>query len=453
MLVDTIRRYGDDRLSTRVRIVWWGTDPDGFIDHYEYTFDDINASPVWISTNVNDTTFLLPTPVGEDTADFRFYVRAIDNTGLSDPTPATLVYPVRNSPPSVSFVSSGINTERTFPVLRFSWEGSDPDGFENLSGYEFVINDSTSTPVTLPVTAVAITLKADDPTVDFPDASIYLNNNTTTESFKLSGLRLDDTNRVYIRAVDQSGARSAYMSSNLIHVKKVRSTVLMVNAYSSPGQAATAKTFYGSGLTTQGITLFDTMNLFESGLEEERSPDNLTQSRVFELFETIIWFGNNAETSLSLAQKTTTEFLDNGGKLFMATYVSSSFDEQSQFLDFTPVDELLVPEDTILILDKDSILNPVNAGWPILMNTTIIGVVRPMLLKTGAEPLYHADLIARDPGSMLWPWGGVSVVMAKGKDLSGNTNFIFSTLELQSLDGNANIDELFEKVLIDEFGL
>jgi hypothetical protein len=42
--------------------------------------------------------------------------------------------------------------------------------------------------------------------------------------------------------------------------------------------------------------------------------------------------------------------------------------------------------------------------------------------------------------------------MAKKEDGVGNTNFVISTLELNKLDGLINIDEFFQKVIIDEFG-
>jgi hypothetical protein len=45
------------------------------------------------------------------------------------------------------------------------------------------------------------------------------------------------------------------------------------------------------------------------------------------------------------------------------------------------------------------------------------------------------------------------VIMAKKTDNNGNTNFIFTTLELNKLNGLNNMNTLFQKIFIDEFGL
>jgi hypothetical protein len=125
----------------------------------------------------------------------------------------------------------------------------------------------------------------------------------------------------------------------------------------------------------------------------------------------------------------------------------------SNFLDFTPIAELVNPVDTTLILDNGAQLIPVDGSWPTLQSTAIVGTVKPIILQIGATPLYQANLTAKDNITLsLTPWLGESVVMAKKEDGVGNTNFVISTLELNKLDGLINIDEFFQKVIIDEFG-
>lgn len=447
--LDTIIRSGDERLKSEVHIQWWGDDPDGYLAGYEFSFDNIN----WTFTKSNDSIFVLSPPAGQDTIDFVFRVRAIDNKGATDPTPAVLVYPIKNSVPQVQFVPGTHNPIKTFPVIKLYWKGSDPDGDQNISNYELVWNDTMRQPVVFPSSASSATFIASDMQGDSSACEIYINNNSTPESFQIDGLRLNDSNRLFIRVVDQSGSVSAYVASYQFFVKKVHSNILLVNAYTSG--ASTMESFYTQQLTSQGILLFDTIRIFEQsgGKNTQQSPDNITQSKIFDLFETIIWFGNNADQSLSLAQKTTDGFFNTGGKMMMVVYVSSTFDEQSQFLDFTPVASLVVPEDTTLILNNAAVVSPQKTGWPILKSNGIVGVVRPMNLNIGAEPLYHATLTARDNINLtLSPWMGISTVLARRK-VSGQTNFIISTVELNVLNGNNNIDSLFNKVLIQEFGL
>nr|HMT11942.1 hypothetical protein [Ignavibacteria bacterium] len=82
---------------TRIKITWWGDDPDGLIAGYRFSFDSTNCT----YSAGNDSTFQLVI-VGNDST-FRFWVAAVDDKGNIDPTPATNLYPVFNSPPKVSF--------------------------------------------------------------------------------------------------------------------------------------------------------------------------------------------------------------------------------------------------------------------------------------------------------------------------------------------------------------
>lgn len=447
--LDTIIRKGDDRLRSEVHVQWWGDDPDGFVAGFEFTFDNIN----WTFTPSNDSVFILSPPAGQDTIDFVFRVRAIDNLGANDATPATLVYPIKNTRPEVAFVPGANNPVLTFPVVKLYWQGTDPDGQQNISHFEVVWNDTLNPSITLPAIASSATFIATDMQANSSACEIYLNNNAAPESYTIDGLRLNDTNRLYIRITDQSGALSAFIPSYAFFVKKIHADILVVNAYTSGATAA--ENFYFQQLAYQGIAPFDTIRIFEmsAGNHTQQSPDNITQSKIFELFETIIWFGNSADQSLSLAQKTTDAFFNKGGKMMMAVNVSSTFDEQSQFLDFTPATSLVVPKDTTLILDNAAVLQPQLSGWPTLASSGIVGVVRPMNLNIGADPLYNATLTARDDINLtLSPWVGNSIVLSRRK-VNGKTNFVMSTLELNILNGNNNIDSLFQKILIDEFGL
>jgi hypothetical protein len=58
---------------TRIRITWWGDDPDGLIKGYRFSFDSTN----WTYSEGNDSTFQLVI-VGNDST-FRFWVAAVDD--------------------------------------------------------------------------------------------------------------------------------------------------------------------------------------------------------------------------------------------------------------------------------------------------------------------------------------------------------------------------------------
>lgn len=454
-IVDTIIRTGDDRFNSQVFINWWGDDPDGYIAGYEFTFDSlVNDQTDWRFTLNHDSVFLLPAPPGQDTVDFIFHVRAVDNEGFKDPTPAVLVYPVKNSPPVVSFVNAENNPVRSFPVLRFYWTGSDPDGTENLNHFELCWNDTTAVPYTLDVSASGAVFEAVDLQSDTSACLLYVNNNSTPQALLMPGMLLNDSNVLYIRAVDDAFEPSPYVASYKVFVKKPVSDILLVDGYTTGG--ATVEGFYADQLSQQGFAPVDTMQIFQQsgGSYTQLSPDNLSQSKVFGLFKTIIWFTNDASNSLSLGQKTLNGFFDAGGKLLMAVYVSSLFDEQSNFLDFTPIQSFVVPDDTTLLLTDTSGIIGLQPGYPDLESTTFVGVVRPFHPAVGAIELYSAELLAKDNVSLsISNWDGTSTVMAMKKNGSGETNFIISTLELQKLNGLSNIEDLFHQILITEFGL
>ncbi len=456
-VVDTIIRIGADRMNAQVELKWWGDDADGFIKGYEFSFDSvITSSTHWVFTSNQDSTFILTIPPGKDTIDFTFWVRAIDNLGSPDPTPAHLGLPIKNSPPSVQFISATNNPVISFPVVRFYWKGTDPDGDENLSRYEICWNDTAQTPYSIDVIASSATFIASTFSTTSPSSNVYLNNDLTAQPFLMSGMILNDTNLLYIRAVDKAEAKSAFISSYKIFIKKPHSSNLVVEAYTSPAQSASALTFYSQNLTASGVADFDTLNLFQQqgGVYTQLAPDNITQSRIFSLFNHIVWFSNDASKSLSLGQRTLDNFFNANGKLFMAVYVSSTFDEQSTFLDFTPVQSLVAYSDTALILQDTSSVFSQQSGYPDLKSSVIISNVKPFNLITGSTPIYNANLIGKKISTnFLFPWSGASTVMASKTNQSGQINFIFSSLELQKLNGLSNAAQLFQKLFVTELGM
>jgi hypothetical protein len=229
----------------------------------------------------------------------------------------------------------------------------------------------------------------------------------------------------------------------------------LVDGYGNNGSTQT--NFYAQNLIGIGITQFDTLAIFKNsgGVYQQLAPDNITQARIFKLFKTIIWFSNDATASLSLGQKTLNEFFDNNGKLFFSTYVSSSFDQQSTFLNFTPAQSLTaLPQDTQLVLNNNAAINALQSGYPNLSSSSIVSVVRPFNLTLGATALYSAELLAKQVSTgILNPWTGNSIVMAKKNNNNGTPNFIFTTLELNKLNGLMNMNVLFQKIFVNEFGL
>jgi len=449
-VTDTIIRYGDNRFTTTITVSWWGDDPDGYIAGYELSVDKLN----WEFTTKKDSSFTVKLPQGTDTLDFVLYIRSVDNRGLKDPNPAFIYYPVKNSPPAISFVYPSGNPARkpisTFPVIRFSWSASDPDGDDNISHYEVFINDTTNQAIVIDHVYKTIILEAVDLIQNIVDCNIYQGNNLNVHPQKISGLKLNSLNELLIRAVDKVGEKSPIEKSYSIFVRKPQSTTLLVNAYSS--SIETREDFYKSNLNACGITNFDILRVNEiTGSQyTQLSADNATQEKVFALFENIIWFGKDIDYSMSLAQKTTSAFFNNGGKMFMAVEIASSIDDQAGYLDFSPVDSLVsLPKGVNNFrIETDSVLIPAISGWPVLKSTKISNA-RPFYEEQGAISLYDAKLVKTGSFGKA-AWEGKSTVMAKKLDNNGSTNFIICSLELHNVNGNSNMVDLFSKIFKDE---
>ena len=188
MAIDKIERSGDNRLTTLVEAHWWGVSEGGFIKGFEISIDN---QQTWHFTTRQDSSFLLKIPPGQDTADIAIYVRAIDNANQTDGSPASTLFPIKNSKPAVRFIFSspiaGIpsqNPINIFPVLKYNIFGEDPDGIDDIFEYEIYFNDTQRAPYLLPANTSSILLVANNPRADSSDCKIFINE-SNRESVKL----------------------------------------------------------------------------------------------------------------------------------------------------------------------------------------------------------------------------------------------------------------------------
>lgn len=219
------------RLTSTVFVSWSGADPDGFVTGFEVRFFGTTEPSTgdWTFTTSNDSLVLLPIPRGERIADVRFEVRAVDNDGLVDPTPARTIFPIQNSPPSIRLGRFELPPDTTFPVVSFAWDATDPEGIGNLDRIEISLNDSTQY---IPL----------DPEIDFVtlvgpvggsgtvDADVFTGRGFSRTSQTVPGLRLDADNTFYLRAVDQTDTTSV-IERFTWYVKPQQGEVLFVNDY------------------------------------------------------------------------------------------------------------------------------------------------------------------------------------------------------------------------------
>jgi hypothetical protein len=151
----------------QVHLYWNGSDPDGQITFYEYSVTDSNKTPGedtpdfagYFATAATDSVFRM-TADDPQTLGHRFYVRAVDNEGKVDPTPAWTYFVAQdfNFPDVVFHTQTGtwtdkFGTDHTIIVdsngqfnpsdtigvggcVEFSWSGFDRDVGGSVVGYE-----------------------------------------------------------------------------------------------------------------------------------------------------------------------------------------------------------------------------------------------------------------------------------------------------------------------------
>lgn len=244
-LVDNIE--SGNRFTSTVFISWSGTDPDGYISGFDIRFYDRSESPApdagWSRTTANDTLILLPIPSGSSIADVTFEARAVDNEGALDPTPATTVFPIQNSPPTLRFNRFDLPADTTFPVFSFAWVADDPEGLANLSRIEVSLNDSMSF-VALPPDVAFATFLGNfdvDPLAE-QEAEVYVGRSFQRTGIRVPGLRPGETNTFYVRAIDQTDTSSVRLDYSWF-VKAKRADILYVDDFRK-STSPTVKAFH-----------------------------------------------------------------------------------------------------------------------------------------------------------------------------------------------------------------
>ncbi len=278
----------------RVQLFWSGTDRDGTISHYDFILvnhppisdhmggDDDSTrvvitvpapdDPRWTGTTATDSTFTTladtlrrePRPgPGENGDDVReapyerwhtFFVRAVDNEGMPDPTPDYRSFNSRNIAPTVYLtdpIEAGTDEEfEAPPVVIFNWNGEDPvDGSNSIQpvASRFVI---ISTRIT--VSGIG------DKYINFPDSLYHLPSRYSWSPWRrwdlidgsgkqavITGLTLaEGTEKGYylfaVQAMDEAGAITPVFD----YQSEKKNNVVRVHVQGNVGPVLTVREFY-----------------------------------------------------------------------------------------------------------------------------------------------------------------------------------------------------------------
>ncbi len=457
---------------SRLAVHWWGDDPDGLIIGFYYSWDGIN----WTFTKENSILFELK--IGATNKNFKFRVSAVDNSGNGtydnkiiqnnidygsepftdsngngkydngeefvdigsiDPTPATLDFPIKNSAPTLKESILSILPDTSFPVMSFAWDANDIDGNETIQNINIVLNDTTDTQnfISLNGAVRIITLRTKDFNSPNPEMEIMIDGlETNIFSEKLKGLKLNDNNRLYVQAVDISGAKSKFISlpdtSKTWFVKKPKGDLLIVDDYTTPDNAAD---FYNLMMDSLGLknkfSVYDFRNQLPPFL-------NVTFVETLKLFKYVFWYTDN-NPSLDLASVSTRKYIDAGGKIAFSMQFPQSID-LNLIQGFLPI-----------ISDSADARSSLIGGTKVISDTT----------KPEYPNLQTSSSLFRVKSFYLSRLAAIPIYYFANNELKGFTGFtdtekklFFIALPLhKSNGGQANVKKLLNKIFIEDFGL
>lgn len=442
----------DSRLTSTVQVSWSGDDADGFVQGYEVRFFDRGQSGegvAWSYTVRTDSLFLLPIRPGQKISDVVFEARAVDNDGASDPTPASTIFPVQNSPPQIRFIQFDLPPDTTFNVVSFGWAATDPDGNSNLSRVDVSFNDSLNF-VSLPADVDFATFIADSSPSGSSgtlESRVFLGRGFSSSQIRVPGLKPNAKNVVYLRSVDQTDTTSTRIEFTW-YVKAKSADVLYINDYRrsthpqiSGFHLSLLKEFLpiNTPVDTWNITIpFVTGSAGNTPRSTLLPPNAQPTLRQFlASYKYIYWVSSNSTdridgNNLPFAAAVMDLFFTNGGKLMVHTPIGIPPDPE-QILDNAAV--VLLPL-TTMVSFPDS-LRPslrmtqgarITAGGrtlpstsqplPELKSNAFLTNTLPYI-ATGSNiiPLYTVDYSYVTRTGRLGPWTGSSVVASISADL------------------------------------
>lgn len=468
--------------KSKLRVFWWGDDPDGFVIGYYIKWEN----EPWAFTTKTDSTFTLAIS-GMDTS-YTFFVAAVDNFGNGkydnqvfrnginfgpepfedknrngvydngetfidignvDPTPAKFRFPIKNSPPEISFQKNSEVPETTFTAASFAWNVSDIDGDESVQKLYIALND-TSSFVEIPGHITFITIVARPPfSSDVVNADIFFGTSTTQPYHtQLPNLKLNALNRFYIKAKDIAGAFSKTIvmpdTTKKWFVKKPKGEILLIDDYTI---ADNAEVFYLRILDSLGLgNKYDYLDI-KFG-KTSTTPGiflpkfiNPTFTETMRLFKAVFWFTDN-DPALEVAQLSIRNYTERGGRILLSMIFPQIFDTRS-LGDFLPIDSVspapisFIPFNTAVNVTPEGIAQ----NYPRLQrdNAGTVARIRTFFPSSAAATNLYTLGMSGNP-------------IIGFKDNEGRR--IFIGLPLHRLNGGqSNVKEFFRKVFIDEFGV
>ena len=433
---------GLDTTASKQVLHWWGDDPDGKVTGYYYQWD-FDSIPTY-TTQEYDTFYV---PIRSDYDEFSFTVWAVDDQGTEDPTPASLRFPIFNTPPFIRFVL-GSNptspgnpnvTSYTFPTRSFFWEVSDADGKETITKILYALDDTTHWNE----------LKGDVTEMTFTEANL----DTGYHQF-------------FVKAQDVSGASSNTIMfpdptdsdvPNYWKVKPPTGRILLVNDYAQDQNLHTTQTFYEEILKNNPqVTANGGYSVWEIGTNKTPvfNPQNILPYSPIDIeanlayFDKVIWFSYLGSPNISEAGLSMTRFVKNGGKLLITNGNNEAPDTTWTFTD---IDSVYILNPSGRLMKGVRILSDLTEGdntpLDLELGKLLAARVHALIPGPDAEVIYRMQPDSTAETEV--PYTGSPAVAIRYRVGSGEC--LYFSVPLHFCDGLGNVSDLLNTILFDEF--
>jgi hypothetical protein len=428
-------------------IHWWGVDPDGFVAGYYFSFDSVQ----WTFTTTTDSVFTLRLNTNDTT--YSFFVAAVDNEGLKDPNPASLRYPIINSPPNVSFILNSNVPDTTYTVATFQWAGTDPDGDETIVNYYYALDDTSnvSSWKELPGDVDLVTLTKADGVTGGPTPG------STKHHFFF--LKAKDVAGAYSRtiAMPDTSTANGHIPERFWNVKEPQGDFLIVRDYLPTDFSDSFYRQMFDTLTVGGIPgrlgSKDILDIKKGSSAIKRGDNvpaliNPTFTETLKLFKYVFWYSDNSP-SLEIAQASLPQFRQAGGKVLFTGGFPQYLAGQGGMGDFAPIDNIESGYFTTILLARDTIVS-MDPTYPDLVRDTlgyIYTFPRGLLPKVSARILYQMQKSSR------WASRDTLPIIMGVKDADQASFVLLGAILHRFGTPPDNVAAFLRRVFNDEFGV
>jgi hypothetical protein len=344
-----------------------------------------------------------------------FVIRAIDNEGEPDPTPARQEFQFSNLAPTVHLVGTPALPGTTLPVATIQWTANDPDG--DIGQAHFLVwLDGNEANATLVPPSTSFTL----PPTMFSDGA---------------GGYLTGAHTVHLSAVDDGGAVSL-PDSFTWNVIAPMGDVLLVDDHPVALSPAIDPMYINAFDRQLGAGNYTRLELEVNN--PFRSTADLTYS--FGLFKSVFWYQENNTArsgSLTMAEPAIRAHLAAGGNMYLdsptVVGTNGAIPSQAFLEEVLGADSLQFnqsTQSTNFSISNGQVLQPGQVPYDSLRSVSISIGVDALIMKSLADAAFLAPPIVLD-SSQTEDW----VVGVDRVPAGGTGRMVFLTFPLRFLGG------------------